>query len=155
MVIYRSKLHATLKRKYQLMPTLKWLRLLMNHIPDKHEHLLRYYGNYSNHSRGARKQAENDNDMPAPLLIDEPTVDARRNANWARPIRRCTRSSRRVRADEPVHPKSRQCRALQERGLRRDCLGRNSSRQGERHPLSGGSQYLAPNPWRRNPRGPE
>ncbi len=42
MVIYRSKLHATLKRNYQLMPALKWLRLLMNHIPDKYEHLVRY-----------------------------------------------------------------------------------------------------------------
>jgi hypothetical protein len=40
-VIYRSKLHATLKRNYQLMPALKWLRLLMNHIPDKYEHLVR------------------------------------------------------------------------------------------------------------------
>ncbi len=48
MVIYRSKLHATLKRNYQLMPALKWLRLLMNHIPDKYEHLVRYYGDYSN-----------------------------------------------------------------------------------------------------------
>jgi hypothetical protein len=43
-VIYRSRLHATLKRNYQLMAALKWLRLLMNHIPDKYEHLVRYYG---------------------------------------------------------------------------------------------------------------
>ena len=81
MVIYRSRLHATLNRNYQVMPALKWLRLLMNHIPDNHEHLVRYYGYYSNRSRAARKQAENDNDMPAPLLIGEPTGDARRNAN--------------------------------------------------------------------------
>ncbi|MBU2678310.1 MAG: hypothetical protein KJP16_14670 [Gammaproteobacteria bacterium] len=33
------------------MPALKWLRLLMNHIPDKYEHLVRYYGYYSNRSR--------------------------------------------------------------------------------------------------------
>ena len=26
----------------------------MNHIPDKYEHLVRYYGYYSNRSRGAR-----------------------------------------------------------------------------------------------------
>ncbi len=32
---------ATLQRNYQLMPALQWLRLLMNHIPDKYEHLLR------------------------------------------------------------------------------------------------------------------
>ena len=49
---------------------------------------MRYYGYYSNRSRGARKQAENDNDMPAPRLIDEPTVNARRNANWARLIQK-------------------------------------------------------------------
>ncbi len=55
MVICRSKSHATLKRNYQLMPASKWLRLLMNHIPDKYEHLVRYYGYYSNRSRGARK----------------------------------------------------------------------------------------------------
>jgi hypothetical protein len=29
MVVYRSKLHATLKRNYQFMPGLKCLRLLM------------------------------------------------------------------------------------------------------------------------------
>jgi len=29
MVIYRSQMHATLKRNYQLMPALKWLRLLL------------------------------------------------------------------------------------------------------------------------------
>ncbi len=40
-VIYRSKPHATLKRNYQLMPALKWLRLLLNHVPDKYEHLVR------------------------------------------------------------------------------------------------------------------
>jgi hypothetical protein len=31
------------------MSALKWLRLLLNHVPEKHEHLVRYYGNYSNH----------------------------------------------------------------------------------------------------------
>ena len=28
------------------MPELKWLRLLMNHIPDEYKHLVRYYGDY-------------------------------------------------------------------------------------------------------------
>ncbi len=27
--------HATLKRNYQLLPANRWLRLLMNHIPDR------------------------------------------------------------------------------------------------------------------------
>jgi hypothetical protein len=33
------------------MPTLKWLRMLMHHIPDKYEHLVRYHGYYSSRSR--------------------------------------------------------------------------------------------------------
>ena len=87
-VIYRSRLHATLKRNYQLMPALKWLRLLMNHIPDKYEHLVRYYGYYSNRSRGARRTAEQNNDTPASVVIDESPANARRKANWARLIQK-------------------------------------------------------------------
>jgi hypothetical protein len=37
MVIYRSKMHATLRRNYQLMPGAEWLKLLLRHIPDKGE----------------------------------------------------------------------------------------------------------------------
>ncbi len=55
MAIYRSKLHATPKRNYQLMPALKCLRLLMNEIPDKYEHLVRYYGYHFNRSREVLK----------------------------------------------------------------------------------------------------
>ena len=88
MVIYRSKLHATLKRNYELMPALQWLRLLMNHVPDKYEHLVRYYGYYSNRSRGVRRLTEQAHDAPASTVIDEPTVDARRKANWARLIQK-------------------------------------------------------------------
>jgi hypothetical protein len=80
MVIYRSRLHATLKRNYQLMPALKWLRLLMNHIPDKYEHLVRYYGYYSNRSRGARRLIENGHDTAGSIRIDEPPADNRRRA---------------------------------------------------------------------------
>ena len=40
MVIYRSRLHANLKRNHQPMPALKWLRMLMNRIPDEDEHLI-------------------------------------------------------------------------------------------------------------------
>jgi hypothetical protein len=74
MVIYRSRLHATLKRNY--------------HIPDKYEHLVRYYGDYSNRSRGARRLAEQAGDTaPSPIIDDKP-VDSRRKANWARLIQK-------------------------------------------------------------------
>ena len=88
MVIYRSRLHATLKRNYQLMPALKWLRMLMNHIPDKYEHLVRYHGYYSNRSRGARRLVDNSNDVAESIRIDEPPADNRRTANWARLIQK-------------------------------------------------------------------
>ena len=84
------------------MPALKWLRMLVNHIPDKYEHLVRYYGHYSNRSRGARRLVENRNDVAESIRIDEPSDNIRRKANWARLIQKiykvdplkCTRRSR-------------------------------------------------------------
>jgi hypothetical protein len=81
-------LHAKLKRSYQLMPALKWLRLLLNHVPGKYEHLVRYCGYYSNRSRSARRLAEQEHDTSATIVIDEPPPDARRKANWARLIQK-------------------------------------------------------------------
>jgi hypothetical protein len=46
-------------------PALDWLAQLTTHIPDKREHTVRYYGYYSNKSRGLRKKAGTDNDIPA------------------------------------------------------------------------------------------
>ncbi len=48
MVVYRSRHHATLKRNFQIMPGAAWLKLLLQHVPDRGEHLVRYYGWYSN-----------------------------------------------------------------------------------------------------------
>jgi len=67
-----------------LLPALKWLRLLTNHIPDKYERLVRYYGYYSNRSRRARRLAEQACDTSATVVVDERPVDTRRKANWAR-----------------------------------------------------------------------
>ena len=93
MVVYRSKPHATLKRNYQLMPAIKWLRLLMNHIPDKYEHLVRYYGYYSNRSRGARRLIENGDDTAGSIRIDDTPANTRCKASWARRSTRSIRSS--------------------------------------------------------------
>ena len=43
-VIYRSKMHLGLKRNFQVMPGAEWLELLLRHIPDRYEHLVRYVG---------------------------------------------------------------------------------------------------------------
>ena len=51
-MIYRSKMHAGLKRNFQVMPGAEWLELLCRHIPDRYQHLVRYAGWYSNRARG-------------------------------------------------------------------------------------------------------
>lgn len=66
------------------MPALKWLRLLMNHIPGKYEHLVRNYGHYSNHSCGARRTAEQNNNTPTSVVKDESPAIAKREASRAR-----------------------------------------------------------------------
>ncbi len=84
-VIYRSKLHSTLKRNFQVMPGVQWLELLCKHVPDRHEHMVRYYGRYSSRTRGSEHERP-DMDEPGP----EAESQARRAAKiaWAKMIRK-------------------------------------------------------------------
>ena len=70
------------------MSALKWLRRLMNHIPDRYEHRVHYYRYYSNRSRGARRLIENGDDIAGSIRIDEPPANTRRKASWARLIQK-------------------------------------------------------------------
>ncbi len=63
-VIYRSKMHLGLKRNFQVMPGAQWLELLLRHVPDRYEHLVRYVGWYSNRARGERAKALKGQDAP-------------------------------------------------------------------------------------------
>jgi hypothetical protein len=54
----------------------------------KHEHLVRYYGYYSNRSRGARRLIEDGDNTAGSIRIDEPPANTRRKANWARLIQK-------------------------------------------------------------------
>jgi len=56
-VVYRSKLNATLKRNFQIMPGAAWLQLLLQHVPDRGEHQVRYYGWYSKRCRGGEDES--------------------------------------------------------------------------------------------------
>jgi hypothetical protein len=47
-IIYRSKMHPVLKRNFEVFSALDWLAALTAHIPNHGEHLVRYYGWYSN-----------------------------------------------------------------------------------------------------------
>jgi hypothetical protein len=90
MIVYRSKLHQSLKRNYQIMPGTQWLALLLQHVPDKGEQLVRYYGWYSNRCRGMRKQNEK-NDQTE-ITVSEASVDPdfsrAAKAVWARLIQK-------------------------------------------------------------------
>jgi len=57
-LIYRSKTHPVLKRNFEVFPVLDWLAALTAHIPNPGEHVVRYYGWYSNVSRGKRKKTQ-------------------------------------------------------------------------------------------------
>jgi hypothetical protein len=57
-VICQSKIHPVLKRNFEAFSACDWLAALTAHIPNAGEHLVRYYGWYSNVSRGKRRKAE-------------------------------------------------------------------------------------------------
>ena len=50
-------MHLGLKRNFQVMPGAEWLELLLRHVPERYEHLVRYVGWYSNRARGERAKA--------------------------------------------------------------------------------------------------
>jgi hypothetical protein len=74
-VIYQSKDGTTTKTFHAL----DWLARLTTHIPNKNEQMARYYGFYSNKSRGMRKKAENAEELPALIHTDPGRKQFRRN----------------------------------------------------------------------------
>ena len=81
-VIYQAKDAKTTKT----FDALDWLAQLVTHIPNKGEQMVRYYGYYSNKSRGLRKKAGTDDDVPA--LIDSDISPKAFRKNWARLIQK-------------------------------------------------------------------
>jgi hypothetical protein len=51
-VIHRSKPHHNTKRNFEIYKATDFLAALVDHIPPKSKHTVRYYGVYSNKSRG-------------------------------------------------------------------------------------------------------
>jgi hypothetical protein len=81
-VIYESKDGKT----SQTFDALDWLAQLVTHIPNKGEQMVRYYGFYSNKSRGLRKKAGTDDQVPA--LIDSDMSRRAFRKSWARLIQK-------------------------------------------------------------------
>jgi hypothetical protein len=79
-VVYASKDGKTSKT----FDALDWLAQLVTHIPDRGEQMVRYYGFYSNKSRGMRIKAGKDDEVPA--LIDSDISRKAFRINWVRNI---------------------------------------------------------------------
>ncbi len=90
-VLYKSKDGKATKT----FNALDWLAQLVTHIPNKGEQpveslkverMVRYYGYFSNKSRGLRKKAGTDDQVPA--LIDSDISPQAFRKNWARLIQK-------------------------------------------------------------------
>ena len=66
-MVYRSKD----RRSEKIFDALEWLAAMCSHVPNKGEQMVRYYGYYSNVSRGRRKKADEDGLVPCVLQSEE------------------------------------------------------------------------------------
>ncbi|MDY6905465.1 MAG: transposase [Thermodesulfobacteriota bacterium] len=73
-------------RDQKVFSALDWLAQLTTHIPNRREHMARYYGYYSNKSRGQRKKADQDDEIASIIESDLPNKTFRKS--WARLIQK-------------------------------------------------------------------
>ena len=81
-VIYQSKDG----KQEKVFDALEWLAAMCTHVPNKGEQMVRYYGYYSNVSRGKRKKSDQDELIPSILEPDGSSKEHRKN--WARLIQK-------------------------------------------------------------------
>jgi len=79
-VIYQSKYGKDTKE----FSSLEWMAALVSHIPDRGGQTVRYFGRYSNATRGKLKREEHDPEYH--IIEDESPRDL--NRSWARLIRK-------------------------------------------------------------------
>ena len=79
-VLYQSKDG----QKEKAFDVLEWLAAMCSHVPNRGEQMVRYYGHYSNVSRGKRKRQDQDGLIPSILELDGSSKEHRKN--WARLI---------------------------------------------------------------------
>jgi hypothetical protein len=75
--MYRSKAGNNEKS----FDALEWLAVMCSHVPIKGEQMVRYYGYYSNASRGELRKQDQDEWIPCILEPDKDSKEYRRN--WA------------------------------------------------------------------------
>ncbi len=73
-------------KEEKVFDALEWLAAMSSHVPDKGEQMVRYYGYYSNVSRGKRKRQNQDEWIPCILEPEGSSKEYRKN--WARLIQK-------------------------------------------------------------------
>ncbi|MFC1815854.1 transposase [Thermodesulfobacteriota bacterium] len=81
-VEYRSKDGSEIK----VFDALEWMAAMCSHIPGRGEQMVRYYGYYSNVSRGKRKKARVGDKIPC--ILEPVLIDKAFRKNWARLIQK-------------------------------------------------------------------
>jgi hypothetical protein len=81
-VIYQSKDG----KDERVFDALEWLAAMCSHVPTKAEQMVRYYGHFSNLSRGKWKKNNQDELIPSILEPDGSSKEFRKN--WARLIQK-------------------------------------------------------------------
>jgi hypothetical protein len=74
------------RKSRKVFHALEWLARRVTHIPGRYEQIVRYYGWYSNRSRGMRKKATTDDTIPVVMPNKMSTKEFRQN--WARLIQK-------------------------------------------------------------------
>jgi len=73
-------------KEARVFDALEWLAAMCSHVPNKGEQMVRYYGYYSNVSRGKRKKADADDKIPC--ILESELTDMAFRKNWARLIQK-------------------------------------------------------------------
>jgi len=70
------------KLHFALFPVLDWIAEITTHIPDKREQLVRYYGAYSNASRGKRKKERVEEQPTEVTQVPPPPISRELKRRW-------------------------------------------------------------------------
>jgi len=81
-------MRAGVPRNFQILEPLDFLAEFTQHIPPKGSHLIRYYGWYSNKSRGMRKKAEAQGSVESPSEDGSSAAATGSSQAWAMLIKR-------------------------------------------------------------------
>jgi len=80
------------QKNFTVFPVLDWIATLTAHIPNKGEQLVRYYGYYSNVSRGEKKEKPEDKTevswKPEVIEVVPPPISKDLKRRWSYFIRK-------------------------------------------------------------------